>query len=393
MQEYNISSFLKILHSGVPSLTQGPLGILVFESIASRDDVQVTIGDKKVSNLIQRKDDVPNPIQVSSTKSDTIAEVTVHFHDNILPLLNPHMKEDVFHNILRCINNDTSVPVKKYEELNQFLEQSDESAFLSRAFLYAINRSNKLSKSEPSINDYPLLEEVNHRCPICQKKLLRRSKGKLLRQYNIVPIFPENLSRDEKLEYREHVEPTKSLDSSQNQIPLCLNHANEYLTVPTIDTYVILSKAKEEGSQLMASQDALSELSLETNIKELIDALETNISSTNIEPLNMDALKIDKKILPENLTLRFSIQRDVLTFFLFIKALFAEVSDFEYIQSDINRAFKKLDEAGLSQLDIVNQLTQWILDKASLGEEHRLASHIIVSYFIQNCEVFYEITE
>ena len=50
----------------------------------------------------------------------------------------------------------------------------------------------------------------------------------------------------------------------------------------------------------------------------------------------------------------------------------------------------KLEKAGLSQQDVISQLSEWIRNKAGLGTESLLACNIVVSFFIQNCEVFHK---
>ena len=393
LQVFNISSFLKILHLTIPSLAQGPLGILVLNAIATREDVQLHINDKKVSNLINRKSEVDDPIKNASAQSQVTLDVINYFKQQVCPLLNPHNKDDVFQNILRCINNDASVPSKKYTEFNQFLENNDEPSFLAYTFLYAINRPNKLINSSPTTDDLPFLEEVNNECPLCRKKLVKHIKNKTYRNYDIVKIFPENLSIEDKSEYTAKLEPPKDLNTNLNKIPLCISHASQYLVAPDVDTYVVLSQKKMDGIKMLISREALSEVNLETQIKEVIDALE-NVSLTGqLEPLNMNALKIEQKIHSEFQLLRSSIQFRVLSYFMYIQGLFAEISEFQLIQSDIRKAFRRLENSGLNQIEIVEELSHWILDKTNMGVTHLEASNIIIAYFIQNCEVFNEITE
>ena len=43
--------------------------------------------------------------------------------------------------------------------------------------------------------------------------------------------------------------------------------------------------------------------------------------------------------------------------------------------------------------EIVNQLAEWIKNKSGVGSKNMRACHIVVAYFIQNCEVFREISK
>ncbi|MGV3205655.1 ABC-three component system protein [Streptococcus suis] len=55
--------------------------------------------------------------------------------------------------------------------------------------------------------------------------------------------------------------------------------------------------------------------------------------------------------------------------------------------------FTQLANTNLSQPEIVENLANWLLNQSKLSNGHLDACKIIVSYFIQNCEVFNEITE
>ncbi|MXQ48544.1 hypothetical protein GRB29_03870 [Streptococcus pneumoniae] len=132
---------------------------------------------------------------------------------------------------------------------------------------------------------------------------------------------------------------------------------------------------------------------IETQITEVIDALNDYTGSSSSTTLNMTALKLNQKILPEHGVLRGTVQYHVLTYFSYIKDLFAENSNFIMIQCDIKKVFTQLANTNLSQPEIVENLANWLLNQSKLSNGHLDACKIIVSYFIQNCEVFNEITE
>ena len=67
--------------------------------------------------------------------------------------------------------------------------------------------------------------------------------------------------------------------------------------------------------------------------------------------------------------------------------------DFDLIASEIETTYKRLDNGQLSQDEVVNELAEWIKNKSGVGNKNMRACHIVVAYFIQNCEVFHEISE
>lgn len=114
MTEFNISSYIKILLSGITQYHQGPLGILILGFLGEREDVNVTVNDKKVSRLVNRKDDVDDALKMASTRPEVIADTINKFESDIVPYLNPHTEDDCFEAILKCLNADATVPARKY---------------------------------------------------------------------------------------------------------------------------------------------------------------------------------------------------------------------------------------------------------------------------------------
>ena len=81
----------------------------------------------------------------------------------------------------------------------------------------------------------------------------------------------------------------------------------------------------------------------------------------------------------------------VVQYYRYIEKTFSESDcDFDIIASEIRISSNKLEKGGLSQAEVINYLSEWIRNKAGLGSESKLASDIVVSFFIQNCEVFHK---
>ncbi|MGJ0751441.1 ABC-three component system protein [Enterococcus durans] len=361
--------------------------------LGEREDVNVTVNDKKVSRLVNRKDDVDDALKMASTRPEVIADTINKFESDIVPYLNPHTEDDCFEAILKYLNADATVPARRYTVFSEILENNEIGQFLAMTFLYAINRPNKLMESKPVADDFPLLDEVGNECPICRKKLTKKVKGVTTRQYGIVEIFPSNLDDDTAVDFENALAPPVKLNSSDNQIALCRTHAETYQAGPEIDEYLVLSSLKKQFATDYALQQMLADLNLEDEIKEVIDSLADLQSVGTLETLSMTALKIDQKILPENCLLKNAIQNSVLTYYKYISALFEEIDDFDIIQSEIKKAFKELNSGDWSQQEIVEKLAQWILEQTKRPAQHIEACRIIVAFFVQSCEVFNEISK
>ncbi len=80
-----------------------------------------------------------------------------------------------------------------------------------------------------------------------------------------------------------------------------------------------------------------------------------------------------------------------MTYYRYIEKVFSNSNaDFDMIASEIKVSSMKLEKSGLSQSDVISQLSEWIRNKAGLATKSRLACNIVVSFFIQNCEVFHK---
>ncbi|WP_105141000.1 ABC-three component system protein [Streptococcus suis] len=393
MQEFNFSSYLKLMLPGMTTLKQGPLGITLLEPLSNLNGITTSIDDRKITRLVQRKIEVDSAFIQASNDHNIIQATLKNFEKNICSDLRIHNKQDIFDNILKCINSDSEASPKKYDELARYLENGQEVEFLTYSFLYALNKTNKMTDSAPRIEDIELLQQVRNKCPLCQKPLTRQKKDTTIRAYKIVEIFPSNLDKDTADKFKNFMPLAAKLDSYDNKIPLCIQDANEYENYADIDEYKKLLSIKQEIQKLTEIQEVMNHGNLETQITEVIDALNDYTGSSSSTTLNMTALKLNQKILPEHSVLRGTVQYHVLTYFSYIKDLFAENSNFIMIQCDIKKVFTQLANTNLSQPEIVENLANWLLNQSKLSNGHLDACKIIVSYFIQNCEVFNEITE
>ena len=69
-------------------------------------------------------------------------------------------------------------------------------------------------------------------------------------------------------------------------------------------------------------------------------------------------------------------------------------SNFKIIANQVQNYYLKLARSkGKSQSDIYYDIVDWIMHKLSLSNDYRIACEIVVSFFVQNCEVFDEISK
>lgn len=51
---------------------------------------------------------------------------------------------------------------------------------------------------------------------------------------------------------------------------------------------------------------------------------------------------------------------------------------------------QKLEKSGMSQSDVIENLSDWIRNRTNLGTDSRSACNAVVAFFTQNCEVFHK---
>ena len=66
---------------------------------------------------------------------------------------------------------------------------------------------------------------------------------------------------------------------------------------------------------------------------------------------------------------------------------------FNLIASEVHNAYETLSSTIGSEEKIFSSLSIWIRNKLGLDDEYITATEIIAAFFVQNCEVFHEITE
>lgn len=400
MSELNISSFIQTMQQGlVLNDTQEATGLLLLGAINEQEYVKEhgfytdSLSSKKFSQLVKQTAPVPDGIKQASVIPEVINETIDYFREKVLPDLNPHLKEDTLDKIEKLVYDDPSISKAKQEALLTYRTSGDEAEFLAQVFLYAINRPYKKEKNDVliEVEDATLLDEVNYECPLCHKKLIETVKGRPIKRYTITKIYPDNLDPAIADAFQlVHPMPSR-LDALENLIALDERCAEEYSIDPTEEEYDVLFKLKQDVLRNYAVKTAISKFQLEENIRTVIEALSDWTPMQQMSQLNYEALRIDEKFEESNYILKSQTQFHVLTYYKYIESVFRNSdADFDMIASEVKICSQKLEKSGLSQGDVISELSKWIRQQAHFKSDFQLACNIVVSFFIQNCEVFYK---
>lgn len=394
MEYFNISSIIKIMQKAL-NANQIATGQLLFGSFEYSESWNLPFNatDKIISDLIKLKKEIPTDVKNLLLESEIIKTVEDYFQKIISPKITTLLLNDTCEALARLLHSDISVSQNTIQDLDKIQANQGKTGYLAHCFLYALSKPNMQEELLPTTDDFPLLDEVGNECPICHSKLTKNVKGIPKRHYEIVSIFPEQLDETQRIKFQAARPPSKKLTSYDNKIALCPDHAESYLIEPEVEEYLELSALKTSYSKHYLLKQELAQIDIETEIGRVFRTLSILSSTGSLEPLSYAALKIEQKISPVYPLLKNEIQFNVLTYFRFIRDLFSEIETYDLIASEVKKAFRKLEQATYTQPEIIEHLTTWLTEQAALPPQSIVACRIIISFFVQNCEVFREISK
>lgn len=250
------------------------------------------------------------------------------------------------------------------------------------------------NRRSPTENDTLLLfSEVDGVCPKCSRELMYEKKGLLYKQFELAHIYPLNPTQIEK-ETLKNVERL-SIDSNDNENFICLcgichpvydkpRTLNEYNELLNLKKKAIL-KNKEKA--LWENQKIESEILEILNMIAISDFNLSEITQISFEPKTIDS-KTNETI---TILTKRKIINNVQDYYSIIKSKFIELDNIhftttEIISGQIKEYYLRMKKIHTSQNDIFYAIVDW-LDKKTKSKSTD-ACEIIVSYFVQNCEVF-----
>lgn len=250
--------------------------------------------------------------------------------------------------------------------------------------------ANKRRKIQP--NEQLILHaEVNGACPLCPTTLVYEKNGQNQKGFEIAHIYPLNPLPHEVILLKDEERLNSDSDHGDNLICLCNPCHKRYDKNKTVEEYRQLVAIKKDILKRKKEQDIWTRTTIELEIFEIIDLLvkEDLEFEDNVEynPRTIDQ-KTDKSITP--LTKR-KIHQNVKDFFHKISTKFKEIEliepmSSEIISSQIKTHYLLLKKQGDNQKEIFNAMVLWL--EKQTKRNNREASEIVISYFIQNCEVF-----
>lgn len=353
-----------------------------------------------LSKILKGDREILKEIVNNSNKSKYRETFKADFKDLIFPIIKVDLYNDLRDKYRNLIAFDESISDSDKSRFYDELSDANLLPGLCDLFLYAIQKPNK--KAVCLLNkesDISLFEEVNHRCPLCNEKLVINNRNSFLYRFSIVHIYPVYLSGDKKTSFDSfRYKNPDDLNSDKNRICLCDRCAYKYLLNPTITIYDKLYRIKKKYLKNSDIDEITMDVQINDKISKVLTGLKTaDPSSYDFNKFKFSPVNVHKKIKPDNQILLNTISSDVSMFYQYIRERLSVLDDegksFNLIATQIKVCFQELDLKNLSQEDIFYGLVKWIMDDQVLDNNYCDAVRIVISYFVQNCEVFYEISE
>ncbi len=235
-----------------------------------------------------------------------------------------------------------------------------------------------------------LFNEVDGACPLCGIELMYEQGNKLNKRVNLAHIYPHSPSDSEKELLKDVEVLSDNMEDIKNIIWLCPNCHEKFDKPRTVEGYNNLLNIKKRILQKKDIQDIFYDYKIEEDIKKILQKL-TNIGDGEIINLNYDPKIIDNKIddTMTSITKR-KIKLNVSEYFYIVKKELQNLDAITpykatKIATQIRSFYLEINEKSSNQEKIYNGIVEWINFKTNINKE---ASFVVVSYFIQDCEVF-----
>lgn len=248
-------------------------------------------------------------------------------------------------------------------------------------------------KTYGEAHNVALTSQVDGVCPQCDKPLFYKKKGKSFKGYEIAHIYPLNPTTEEVELLKNEERLSQDVNDENNLIPLCKSCHGKFDKPRTVEEYRQLVGIKKRYIARSRQETLWSSHHIESDIRGVIEALyEENFVGTSEAEIEYEPTTIDEKV-DETITRPTvrKIKNNVSDYFTLIKIHFSEIDKSNPNFSDIvslqvKAYFLKQQQLGLDKQAIFDNLVSWINVKTKPKSID--AAEILVSFFVQNCEVF-----
>lgn len=180
----------------------------------------------------------------------------------------------------------------------------------------------------------------------------------------------------------------------ENLLPLC---PSCYAKVKQSQAPQVRRRMQELKEQLLwesQQQAILSAEHLEHGVEQILNRIALT-PPEKLEPLNHPPVSVRKKIEPRHNLLYVKVLSYVTAYYSNVDQWLKQLDQkgtlcFQTLCNQMRLSYLKLELDGLSQPEIFQQLVEWLHGNTN---QDRSACEVVVSYFVQNSEVFHEVSQ
>lgn len=369
--------------------------------------------DGTVSDLILGKKNL-SPIVTDTAPGADPHDISDYFKQSILQMLDSNKRSLIVLALKDIITSDNSIEPDTIVEIVNGMTKQDImnrnafvlEEFLAGVFLYTVlyveNRNCESSVSEITdeyiqafegqkldisfIKTYSnLSQDTAYEIAIDAHSLvlLAETGGKCQKCGRVLGIKKEG----NDINYAKVVRLSET-----DEVVLCVECEREIQSASEEEKLALLSD-KRDLENLIIARDATSRYTIERQIEQVLR--EVNLMDvTDDTQLKIEPVKVENKITEKRLKDRVLFD---------VRQLYEGVNDSLYrlagenrlnvdkFAKNVRRMYEDASESHISQSEIYYLLVETLFEKT--GRKYRGACEIIISYFVQRCEVFDEITK
>lgn len=279
--------------------------------------------------------------------------------------------------------------------LKELVANGEEAITVSMQSLYIKSMSDRGLTVGQEFNgtDAKFLIEVGQVCPLSKERLLINSDHGVVSNYQIVRIYPQNLSEEESTIFEAVHKKPLIQDTDDNKIALSVNEAVKYANDKDPITYSKLCSIKSAIIETEKLNERLKNEDITGNISHVIQVLGSAKNINCLEQLSNKAVRIDEKLPPEtDGAQNASIRGLVVRYYKFVDSLLTieekkdEGGNATELAKPIKEMSRILIESGKTPSQTIEKLKYELNERMGGGEKYLDACLILVAYFVQHCE-------
>lgn len=237
-------------------------------------------------------------------------------------------------------------------------------------------------------SDLAFIGEVGKVCPLCGADLILVKNNRKIKNYEIAHIYPLNISEEEKELLKNCKKLSDNIDDDNNKIALCIQCHRIYDKTKSVESYNKLFEIKQQIINKYKVISLLNNIHIDEDVFMIIQNL-IKLEKSEKVFLTIKPVRVENKI--SDRILCSKVKAYVAEYYDYVNDCFKKqnLNDKEY--ENILMTFKMAYNNAFSiyptnQQLIFESLVTWLKAKSNINNE--IACEIVISYFVQHCEVF-----